>query len=63
MNDFNHETDWYMSNNVIQTLEKADAAKKVPSGTGTPENGGYTYELIHYDNAGNEEILFSNKEV
>lgn len=62
-NKYNESTDWYMANEVIQTLEKADAAKKVPKGTGTPENGGYTYELIHKDKNGVKTILFSNSEV
>ena len=40
-NEFEDSTDWYMSNKVLQTLEKANNAKKV-EGTGTAENGGYT---------------------
>lgn len=55
-------TDWYMSNKVIQTLEKANAAKKV-KGTGTPENGGYTYTLDHTDKNGKTTTLFSNAKV
>ncbi len=62
-NKYKEETDWYMENEVLQTLEKADAARKVPEGTGTPENGGYTYELIHRDKNGKKQVLFSNSKV
>ena len=62
-NEYSESTDWYMENEVIQTLEKADEARKVPSGTGTPEDGGYTYELIHEDKNGNTSVLFSNSDV
>ncbi len=56
------KTDWYMENSIVQTLEKTTAKKKV-SGTGKAENGGYTYELIHYDKDGEEDVLFSNEKV
>lgn len=62
-NRHKEETDWYLENEVLQTLEKADAARKVPEGTGTPENGGYTYELIHKDKNGKKQVLFSNSKV
>lgn len=62
-NDGSEETDWYMANEVLQTLEKADSARKVPEGTGTPENGGYTYDLVHTDKNGRKTVLFSNDEV
>ena len=62
-NDSGSDTDWYMETSIIQTLEKTDSAKKTVDGTETPENGGYTYELIHTDNDGNETVLFSNDEV
>ncbi len=55
-------TDWYMENSIEQTLEKTKAAKKV-KGTGAAENGGYTYELVHYNKDDEETILFSNEEV
>ena len=61
-NESNDDTDWYMENSIVQTLEKTSAKKKV-SGTGEAENGGYTYELTHYDKNGNKEVLFSNDEV
>ena len=62
-NKHNEKTNWYLSNEVLQTLEKADAARKVPKGTGTPENGGYTYSLIHTDKKDNKTTIFSNEEV
>ena len=58
-NRYSEATDWYMENAIVQTLEKTNAAKKV-SGTGDAEGGAYKYELIHYDNEGNETILFNN---
>ena len=61
-NQSKDSTDWYMSNKVLQTLEKANSAKKV-QGTGTAENGGYTYQLIHTDNNGNSNVLFDNSKV
>ena len=61
-NEFEESTDWYMSNKVLQTLEKANNAKKV-EGTGQAENGGYTYQLIHTDNNGNSNVLFDNSKV
>lgn len=63
INKDEHETDWYMENSIIQTLEKTDAASKTVQGTGTPEHGGYTYSLIHTDKDGNETVLFSNDKV
>ena len=61
-NQSEDSTDWYMSNEVLQTLEKANASKKV-EGTQSAENGGYTYELVAVDKNGNENVLFSNNEV
>ena len=58
-NNAKEKTEWYMENTVEQTLEKTKAAKKV-KGTGTPENGGYTYELTNYTNDGKKEVLFNN---
>lgn len=71
-NNYNASTDWYMENEILKTLEKASATRaingveqtnKEVSGTGQAEHGAYTYELIHYDNSGKEQVLFSNKEV
>lgn len=57
-NDYSESTDWYMANEVIKTLEKANSTK-----TGKPEDGGYTYSLIHTDKNGNDNVLFSNDKV
>lgn len=52
-------TEWYMENKVEQTLEQATTSKVV-SGTGKPEEGGYTYELTNYDRNGNAQVLFNS---
>lgn len=62
-NDYSESTDWYMSNEIRQTLEKTLASAKVIEGTGAPENGAYTYELIHVNKDGKSEVLFSNDTV
>ena len=62
-NKDSHDTDWYMETSILQTLEKTDEAKKTVAGTGTAENGGYTYSLIHTDKDNNETVLFSNENV
>ena len=62
-NKDSHDTDWYMETSILRTLEKTDAAKKTVEGTGTAENGGYTYELIHTDSDGKDTVLFSNDKV
>ena len=62
-NDYGESTDWYMANEVVQTLEKTDQARKQVEGTGAAENGGYTYSLTHTDKNGTETVLFSNDEV
>ncbi len=62
-NAYDGLTDWYMSNDVIQTLEKANSSKKKVKGTGTPENGAYSYELIHTDDRGKQKVIFSNGKV
>ena len=55
-------TDWYLSNEVLQTLEKANSSKRV-AGTGTAENGGYTYSLTHTDKSGKKDVLFDSDKV
>lgn len=62
-NKYDGPTDWYMTNDVIQTLEKANSSRKKVKGTGTPENGAYTYELIHTDKKGRDKVIFSNSKV
>ena len=54
-------TDWYMENAVAKTLEQArDRAVQV-RGIGKAENGGYSYELIHVDKYGKEDVLFNSE--
>ena len=62
VNGANESTDWYMENAIAQTLENA-SQKKAVEGTGTPEKGGYSYELVQYDKDGKKNVLFSNAEV
>lgn len=62
VNGSNETTDWYMENSIVQTLENA-SQKKAVEGTGTPEKGGYSYELTQYDKNGKKNVLFSNSEV
>ncbi len=61
-NRYDGATDWYMENSIVQTLEKANAKKRV-SGTGQAENGGYTYELTLHKSDGTTSVLFSNATV
>ena len=62
-NDYEKDTDWYMANEILQTLEKTDQARKTVEGTGTPSGGGYKYELIHTDKDNKDTVLFSNTKV
>lgn len=62
-NNYSESTDWYMANETVQTLEKTDAARKTVEGTGTAENGGYTYSIVNTDKNGKDTVLFSNEEV
>lgn len=62
-NDYEKDTEWYMANDVIQTLEATEEARKTVEGTGTPENGGYTYSLVHTNKDGEDTVLFSNDKV
>lgn len=59
-NNSNETTDWYMENTIEKTLESTRERRLAVSGVGDAENGGYNYELIHYDKNGKEEILFNN---
>ena len=61
-NAYSEATDWYMSNEVLQTLEKTAASKKV-AGLGTARGGGYKYKLIHYDKNRKPEVLFGEENV
>lgn len=48
------ETDWYMTNEVLQTLEDAkDSA----------DGGGYEYRLSYVDASGNEDVIYDSETV
>lgn len=53
-------TDWYMENKAVKTLEQTRARRLQVSGIGKAENGGYSYELIHVDKSGTEDVLFNS---
>lgn len=53
-------TDWYMENTIEKTLEKTREKALKVSGIGKAENGGYSYELLHYDKNGKEDVLFNS---
>lgn len=46
------DTDWYMTNKVLQTLEDSN---------NTAEGGAYTYILTYTDHAGKEQTLYSSE--
>lgn len=47
------DTDWYMSNEVLESLEEGSAA----------EGGAYTYVLSYYDPSGEEAVLYDSQTV
>ena len=53
-NSHNGQTDWYMTNEVIQTLEDAKASA---------EGGAYEYRLSYIDSAGDENVLYNSDTV
>ncbi len=53
-NDSSISTNWYMSNDVLSSLEDAQAVA---------ENGGYTYLLTYTDNNGEETVIYSSESV
>ena len=53
-NDHNKATNWYMRNEVLETLEES---------SDVAENGGYTYVLKNIGPDGTETVLFDNSEV
>ena len=55
-NQYNGQTNWYMSNKVIQSLE--DASKNDET-----SGGAYTYKLTYKSASGTEKVLFSSEEV
>ena len=54
-------TDWYMENKAAKTLEQTRERRLQVSGIGDAENGGYSYELIHVDKSGAEDVLFNSE--
>lgn len=55
VNNYNGDTDWYLENKVVKTLEATQGTNA--------SGGGYTYELTHTNSAGTTETLFSNSRV
>ena len=56
-NEYNKETDWYLKNDVIKSLE--DSAKAAKAG-----GGAYTYKLTYTDqNTGKATVLFDSEKV
>lgn len=53
-NDYDGDTDWYMTNEILQTLEDSQSVA---------EGGAYTYILTYIRQDGTEEILYSSEEI
>ena len=53
-NSSGSETDWYMTNEVLQSLEDTQSVA---------EGGAYAYELTYVDPDGEETVLFSSETV
>lgn len=53
-NESNISTKWYMSNDVLSSLEDAQAVA---------ENGGYSYILTYVDNDGKEKTIYSSTSI
>jgi hypothetical protein len=51
-NDSKKKLDWYMTNEVLETLEESNASA---------EGGAYTYILTYHDPAGEETVLYSSE--
>ena len=61
-NDSKITTDWYMLNDVIDTLEELNQERS--TGGKNPENGAYTYTLMYTsEGKGIPEVIFSNDSV
>lgn len=50
-NNYSQTTSWYMSNEVLQTLEDTQTVA---------EGGAYSYTLTYIDSTGKSELLYSN---
>ena len=55
-NDASKKTDWYLNNEVLNTLENSDAGK-----ASNAEGGAYTYLLKYHDPSGTETVLYDSK--
>lgn len=53
-NSDSSQTDWYMTNEIVQTLEDAQTSA---------EGGAYTYRLIYTDSAGAQTVLYDSDTV
>lgn len=53
-NDADYTTDWYLSNEVLSSLEDTQSVA---------ENGGYTYKLVYTDESGAETVLYDSESV
>lgn len=53
-NESSDETDWYMTNEIIQSLEESQDAA---------EGGAYTYRLVYKDHSDKETVLYSSDTV
>ena len=53
-NIYSETVDWYMSNEVLRTLEESNQVA---------EGGAYTYVLTYHDHEGNEKVLYDSEVV
>lgn len=53
-NDYDGDTDWYMTNQVLQSLEDSHSVA---------EGGAYSYILTYIDPEGQSDLLYSSEEV
>lgn len=53
-NSYKEKTDWYMTNEVLKTLEESN---------NVAEGGAYTYILTYIDPAGGETVMYSSEVV
>ena len=58
------DTDWYMINEVLDSLEdlNSDKARNI-NAKKAPADGAYTYSLVYVNDSGKKEVLFSNDTV
>lgn len=53
-NDSKDETDWYMTNEILQSLEESQSAA---------DGGAYTYRLVYVDHSSKETVLYDSDTV